>query len=268
MSILQGAATSRARGPAPAAALLATPPSPRGAPAAEQQQQQQAAPPLSPSQLQAQIQRQVVQLRTLHMLASPCRPWEKPTPAQSYSTAFVLDPQRRLLMTTAGAVEAARRVLVSRSSDALGGGGGSGGGGGAAGSAGEEVPARVLAVCLDADVAVLQVGAPLAAAEEEEEEDGSGDSEGDDSLPRAAGSAGAGAAAATGSGAPSRKAAAGAGGGLGRARPRASQQPRKEERFWRGLQGVRWGPLPGLQVSGCAPQTHHQAIVPGHAAAA
>jgi hypothetical protein len=54
--------------------------------------------------------RQVLRVETLHRLPNSERPWEEGSEARSSSTAFVVDLQERLIMTTAGAVEHAKRV--------------------------------------------------------------------------------------------------------------------------------------------------------------
>lgn len=56
----------------------------------------------------------VVKVETTHAVPSFTRPWDREFEVQSTSSAFLVDINRRLLMTTAGAVEWSRRIIVTR----------------------------------------------------------------------------------------------------------------------------------------------------------
>lgn len=53
----------------------------------------------------------IIHLRGVTWPVSTLRPWEEGIETSSTSTAFVVDPAARLLLTTAGAVEHAKKVL-------------------------------------------------------------------------------------------------------------------------------------------------------------
>ena len=60
---------------------------------------------------QDDLSQSVVQVLTVHCVPNLMRPWETGHDTESSSSAFVVDRERRLLMTTAGAVGVSRGRL-------------------------------------------------------------------------------------------------------------------------------------------------------------
>ncbi|GAX77308.1 hypothetical protein CEUSTIGMA_g4754.t1 [Chlamydomonas eustigma] len=79
----------------------------------------------------------VVQVRTVHRVPNFQRPWETGQDVESSSSAFVVDTEHQILMTTAGAVEYAKKVTVSKDD--------------------EEFEASIMYVSTDYDTALIKV---------------------------------------------------------------------------------------------------------------